>query len=554
MVIVYNNRAEAKTENAIGVNAPGVLVREERTGGRGDPSHHGQRRGVAIDGVKSGASPLVNKEQLFRTSDLRKDTGNDGGAGAYYSDRYALAAKGRYIFRECLTPRDVYGVDGDKVTVRRRLPSVALCCCARAGVDGVPIYADKDGKGHGVGHLVHCSSLWVCPVCAPYIAAGRGDEIRESLRLSKERGYGVEWVTLTVRHSREDDLGHLLDLLQQAWHMLMACRAMRKFKEKAGWLAYVRRTEVTYSVSSGFHPHFHVLCYFDHALSDEEHAEFSSLVASMWQRFLLKYEDAGADRTLNAHGYKVDRVDLSDDGQVKLAGYVAKISSVGGLALEMSNGQGKSGRGDSYGMFEILRLIDLNRPDWKRSWQCRVWLEYYYATKGRKVFHYSADYTRDGEIVHAGFRTLFELKDREDEEVAEDQAEEYRTQSEAVGVMAVDAWAHVLKLAPSAQGAYNLDMAHDDVSRFGAYGLTAVPAVLVDESSGEVFDRTSWGVPLWIGVLSSSEVARCYEGYGLDFGMWSDGALVAFDRLRAELSVALGILGSDDGDEDETTS
>lgn len=566
MNVVYNKATGTEIKNAMGAHAPGVLVRDGFGGGqRGPAPSRTSPRGVATDGVGSGVSvALVNKEQLFRTSDLRKDNGDDQGAGVWYSDRYALAAKSRYIFRQCLTPREVFdGVDttydedghAHQVTrYRHRLPAVALCCTARPDVDGIPVYADKDGHGHGVGHLVHCSSLWCCPVCAPYIAAGRGDEIRHSLSEAKDRGYGVEWVTLTVRHSREDGLETLLALLQDAWHTLMACRAMRKFKEKTGWLAYVRRTEVTYSVSSGFHPHFHTLVYFDHPLTDEEHAEFVALVASMWQRFLLRHEKDGADRTINEHGYKVDRVDLTDDGQVKLAGYVTKIASVGGLALEMSDGGRKSGRGDSYGMFEILRLIDLRDKDWRKSWQCRVWLEYYYATKGKKVFHYSSDYSRDGELIHAGFKTLFGLKEKEDEEIAEEQAEEYRSESETIGVMAPDAWAHVLRLDPQAQGAYNLDMAHDDVSRFGDYDLTAVPAVIVDESSGEVFDATSWGVPLWYGVLSSSEVARCYEAFGDDVGSWTDGARDRLDRLRGEMALALGVLGTDWDDEDGETT
>lgn len=531
-VSLLQDRADAQTD---------IEKASRRAGG---PGGSRRRDGLPSDGGAS--APLVKEEQLLRPAVVVSQTQDDGGsASASYSDKYGLAAKIRYVFQRTLQPHEVKDIVTGRT--RKKMPSVAVCCFARSDVDGVPVYAEEGGHSHGLGHVSHCSSLWVCPVCAPYIASGRGAEISSALKKAKERGYGCEWVTLTVRHSREDELAHLMELLEKSWHVMTGCRRYYKLRDELHLNSFVRRTEVTYSLENGFHPHFHCLFFFDHVLTDEEHARFSAYVADKWAWYLKKYEDTDADRSLNAHGFKVDRVDLTDEGQVRLAGYVTKIASVNGLAFELSSENTKKGRSEkSFNMFEIARLIDLDDPDWKKSWACRVWLEYYHATVGKKCFHYSSDYSKGGELVRPGFKTLFGLKEKEDEEIAEEQSEEFHQSSEVVGVLSRDAWRTVMTLPPKVQGVFAVDMANDDVSHFEDYGLVACPAFV--ETMDGVVSKTSWGVPLWFGVTPQSALGRWVRGSRNGFEM-NDLALAGynvedlgeFQELQEELFEALGL-------------
>lgn len=123
------------------------------------------------------------------------------------------------------------------------------------------------------GALVTCGH-WTCPSCGPYLAR----EVAATLGASIERWFGgsegkyvdedtldVWMLTLTVPHSREDDVGVLVESLYKAASTFFRSRTWQRFEEEFGVRARVRVLDVTFGGPNGTHPHFHCALFLDGA-------------------------------------------------------------------------------------------------------------------------------------------------------------------------------------------------------------------------------------------------------------------------------------------------
>ena len=69
--------------------------------------------------------------------------------------------------------------------------------------------AAKTGRCYYAG-LMACGSVWACPVCAAKIQQVRADEVRRAIAAAGRLGLAPWLLTLTVPHTRHDDLAGLL--------------------------------------------------------------------------------------------------------------------------------------------------------------------------------------------------------------------------------------------------------------------------------------------------------------------------------------------------------
>ena len=61
------------------------------------------------------------------------------------------------------------------------------------------------------GNVFVCDDIWRCPVCAKKIYFERGKEIQKAIDVhNHQNGKVVSMLTLTISHSRDDDLAWLL--------------------------------------------------------------------------------------------------------------------------------------------------------------------------------------------------------------------------------------------------------------------------------------------------------------------------------------------------------
>lgn len=319
-------------------------------------------------------------------------------------------------------PRDVQD-DASSTWVRPMRP--ARCRWRVAATVGV--HSDKEHGGHYSG-LSRCGSVWACPVCAAVIRARRAKEIGAAAELAEDKGHGLLFTTLTLRHRDGDGLAPTLDLLMEAWRKVQGWQGWRDLKKRVGYVGAVRATEVTYG-GNGWHPHSHLLMVTEKPLSDEARAEFEATLSALWIRSIQKL---GGRLPTREHGVVVKSVD--DSGGIKVADYLAKVQENVGerranIAAELVRGDLKNGRADSLAPFELL---DAQGDGSERA--RGLWIEYVEGTHARRALSWT--------------KGLREYLLPDEEELSDEEVIEDAEQAELVAIIEGDRYDACLKNRP----------------------------------------------------------------------------------------------------------
>jgi hypothetical protein len=218
--------------------------------------------------------------------------------------------------------------------------------------------------------LQACGMPWTCPVCAAKIAERRRIEVAAAIAAAKALGLQVWLLTLTIRHGAGDDLREITDQMHRAYSHLFRGKAGSALRDSLGMVGTIRALEVKHRIKNGFHPHFHVLVFFDPSRSDP--AAWAKL-PGIW---IKRCTSAGLPPPTLDRGCRVDPGDHA-------ARYVAK--GVWGLESEITHGAFKSdGEGDSRTPFDLLR--DYRNGDKQAG---AIWVAYREAMEGRRQLYWS---------------------------------------------------------------------------------------------------------------------------------------------------------------------
>jgi hypothetical protein len=255
-----------------------------------------------------------------------------------------------------------------------------------AGQRFVPIYRSPLGTVH-YGDLLRCGSVWLCPVCASKISERRRAELETVLQSTP---YQTLMLTFTFSHQVGDDLRQTLRLLAAAWRTLVQGAWWQGFKRQLGWVSYVRSLELTWGAAHGFHPHLHLLAFFDPALNHAQIKHLEGLLRRRWQLVLAKH-GLYADFYI---GLKVDSTDA------RIARYLAKFDrlpspktlaywqSGWGLANELTKQTLKrSPFPDRFAPFDLAAQADFESPGGR--YLAHLFRQYAQATWGRHQLEWS---------------------------------------------------------------------------------------------------------------------------------------------------------------------
>lgn len=223
------------------------------------------------------------------------------------AERYALQAAGRFALsihdykhriRNCHRSR----IKAHDVLIRHR--------------NGTP-------GGASFGGLQVCGSVWACPVCAARVAARRVVELQEGIEshLATGPSAGAYMLTLTISHGPEDPLPVVLDWLKAARRQLHAHRDYKDLMRSLDLVGTITATEVTWGLSSGWHPHTHAaaLC---RSLTPGERGQVRARVALLWRSACIR---AGVPaRRLPTFSRGVDFRQKGDATAQRLAEYLSK--------------------------------------------------------------------------------------------------------------------------------------------------------------------------------------------------------------------------------------
>ncbi len=104
--------------------------------------------------------------------------------------------------------------------------------------------------------LMHCGSVWRCPVCSFKIARQRQLEVYDILQHYHKEGRRMSFITLTVAHKKQHTLQSSLDLLLSEFRKMQRLKPYKKVRES--YVGMIKSLEITYG-DNGWHPHLHIL-------------------------------------------------------------------------------------------------------------------------------------------------------------------------------------------------------------------------------------------------------------------------------------------------------
>ncbi len=107
-----------------------------------------------------------------------------------------------------------------------------------------------------------------CAVCRLKTASHHCEEMGTAVERWHELGRSVGFFTLTLRHSREDELRALIEGIKDAWKLLTSGRAWNDWRTEHE-AEYVLSLEVLYNETNGYHVHFHGLMFTPEELDPE---------------------------------------------------------------------------------------------------------------------------------------------------------------------------------------------------------------------------------------------------------------------------------------------
>lgn len=232
-----------------------------------------------------------------------------------------------------------------------------------------------------------CGSPHLCTICGPKISERRKDEIQRAIDVAKELGLVVKMVTFTIPHGMGDDLADLYAGMLAAWRSTSTSRAGKRLRKLLDLAGYIRVLETTHG-QNGFHPHFHVLCFFRNDCTD---ATVKDGFSPLWRDACIK----------KGFGRISDRFGVQVQGAEAAAAYVAKGSW--SIAHEMAKSNVKKARNGGDSMMDLLR----KSADGDKQARA-VFLTYAEAIHGKRHMYWSN-----------GLKDLLRVEDLTDEEIAE---------------------------------------------------------------------------------------------------------------------------------------
>lgn len=214
-----------------------------------------------------------------------------------------------------------------KETKEHRRPRIQYCGYCTTANDNTPVQMCKNDKGNlFFNGIANCGGYWRCPVCALKISENKKELLTGLIGEHQKKGLCIGFLTLTVRHSRHDTLKKSLEKLLNNYRSFQNQRFFSRGKKDVGLIGQVKTLEITFSKDNGWHPHLHILFFYDNSKG--------ATALEFQQNFIKKwycYKDNNG--LLKAQNQKILTTDISD--------YIAKYD----ITMEMTKGNIKGTKG-----------------------------------------------------------------------------------------------------------------------------------------------------------------------------------------------------------------
>ena len=279
---------------------------------------------------------------------------------------------------------------------------------SQGGIDIVSVNGSVSYAG-----AMCCHNVWGCPVCARKVSERRKKGLSSLLTAHFDK-FGADSVIaslFTVPHSLGDDAKDITQRLRKCYSDMTQSRGYKQLMKTLEGCGSSRALEVTWGTSAGFHPHIHVLNFFENSIL-LHHSWLADTLFSLWSQALQKNELSLPSR--KAFGCNIvpsskEGIDAvaeyfskseSDVNDADIATYLKKHKTTvrevagksgWGIEHEMTKWHLKQGQGQGlnfrYSMFDLLRgysIASANGDDESRKKFRALWLAYRDAFKGQR--------------------------------------------------------------------------------------------------------------------------------------------------------------------------
>lgn len=270
--------------------------------------------------------------------------------------------------------------------------------CGRVPVTEVgDVAVKKNGDVAHYAGLATCGSISACPVCSAKIRATRAEEISSGTALWDRRGGAVYMATFTTRHHLGMALKPLLEMISGAFSSILSGRRWLQVKEELGIVGNIRSLETTHG-KNGWHPHLHVLFYFEREITPVQLAGFIGYLRTKWKAQVAK---AGYELPSDLHGVDVTRCHSAQEA----GAYIAKTQDGRAVGNEVTREDMKTARQGGRTPFDVL-------DDFRWTGDAAdlaLWHEYEQAMHRKQVITWSK-----------GLKHLLAVEEQTDEDIAEE--------------------------------------------------------------------------------------------------------------------------------------
>lgn len=291
-------------------------------------------------------------------------------------------------------------------------------------------------QGARFGALQDSHSVWCSPISAARIGKVRSNEIRHALETwthkdGAKTGHDLAFLTLTLRHSKEQSLKQVWDTISKCWAGVTQTAAWRGSAKVAGDKAnfgishWLKAVEVTHG-KNGWHVHLHVLLLTEKTLSDQQQHDLESRIYARWS---AAAERKGFEAPSRERGVKLDIAAKAGDLK-SLASYMAKsqLSGLNGLANEMTGSVVKSAKGENRSPFQVLESLG----EKKTPVDLAIWYEWEKNSHGRRQISWSK-----------GTKKALGVNELSDEEISDGLDREFEAAAYTVATIPAAQWTKI---------------------------------------------------------------------------------------------------------------
>lgn len=263
-------------------------------------------------------------------------------------------------------------IDPDTGEITKKSEFRVSICCRQPVGDSVTVY--QNGSSVGYSGLMRCGNAWGCPICCAKVMRRRGEQISALFDAVQQKGGSAVMVTHSAGHQLGDKLADLLTAFKGAKRAFTQDRNFRHLS--ATRIGAVSATEITYGLTSGWHPHQHDVWFFDHPFDQ------SDLLAS--QLFPIWRKACAAKGLRTIEFFRGKRIGIDVRPAWDASEYMTKFDRERdwSLSAEITAGRLKSGKAGSLTPWALLERAILEGAE---SESAALFVEYLRATKGKSI-------------------------------------------------------------------------------------------------------------------------------------------------------------------------